>query len=364
MSSEPLVDIRGLKKYYAAESGFLRRLLGQEEQVKAVDDLHLTIGRGETLGVIGESGSGKSTLIETTLRLEDPTEGEIVFDGEDICEYSNKELRAFRERAQIIFQDPYETLNPRKTVFQAVAEPLKNFRDMSHGELKAKVETTLNDVGLDPAGDYTSLFPEQLSGGERQRVCIARAIVLDPDLLVADEPLSMLDVSLQSGILRLLDRLQAKHGFAMFYVTHNLSVVKLVADRIAVMYLGKVVEQGTADQIVGDPKHPYTRALVASLPTLTGDRERVLLPTPEDDDDDREIQGCQFHPRCPDAMPECSEADPALTDEGTDRRVACYLHHDVTEAEAAAAPEPGSLDDGSDLEHRREEPPQSETGPR
>jgi len=364
MSGEPLVDIRGLKKHYAAESGFFTRLLGRESKVKAVDDLDLTIDRGETLGVIGESGSGKSTLIETTLRLEDPTEGEVVFDGEDICDYSNKELRAFRERAQIIFQDPYETLNPRKTVFQAVAEPLKNFRDLSHSELREKVEATLNDVGLNPAGDYMDLFPDQLSGGERQRVCIARAIVLDPDLLVADEPLSMLDVSLQSGILRLLDRLQDEHGFAMFYVTHNLSVVKLVADRIAVMYLGKVVEQGTAEEIVGDPKHPYTRALVASLPTLTGDRERVLLPIPEDDDD-RDIQGCQFHPRCPDAMPECSEAVPALDDSETDRRVACFLHHDVTEGDGEfAGSVPSSSDDGAESDARTGEPPQSETGAR
>jgi peptide/nickel transport system ATP-binding protein len=337
MSSEPLVDIRGLKKYYAAESGFLRQLLGREEQVKAVDDVNFTVAAGETFGIIGESGSGKSTLIETMLQLERPTDGKVIFDGEDICEYSSTKLRSFRERAQMIFQDPYETLNPQKTVFQSIAEPLKNFRDMNHEELRTKVKTTLNDVGLNPAEEYIDLFPEQLSGGERQRVCIARAIVLDPDLLVADEPLSMLDVSLQSGILRLLDRLQEEHGFAMVYVTHNLSVVQSVADRIAVMYLGKIVEQGTAKQVVNDPKHPYTRALVACLPTLTGDRERVLLPIPEDDDD-RDIPGCQFHPRCPDAMEECSRAVPALDDSQTDRQVACFLHHEVTEADRDEQP--------------------------
>ena len=337
MSSEPLVDIKGLKKYYAAESGFLSRLLGQEAQVKAVDDVSLTVESGETVGIIGESGSGKSTLIETMLQLERSTDGKVIFDGEDICEYSSKELRSFRERAQMIFQDPYETLNPQKTVFQAIAEPLKNFREMDHEELRSKVKATLNDIGLNPPEDYIDLFPEQLSGGERQRVCIGRAIVLDPDLLVADEPLSMLDVSLQSGILRLLDRLQEEHGFAMIYVTHNLSVVQSVADQITVMYLGKVVEQGTARQVVNEPKHPYTRSLVACLPTLTGDRERVLLPIPEDNDD-RDIPGCQFHPRCPDAMEECSRAVPALNDSRTDRRVACFLHHEVTEEERDGEP--------------------------
>jgi peptide/nickel transport system ATP-binding protein len=353
MSTDPLLEINGIKKYYAAESGFLSRLLGRQDQVKAVDDLDLTIDRGETFGVIGESGSGKSTLIETTLRLEDPTEGEILFDGEDICEYSNKELRAFRERAQIIFQDPYETLNPKKTIFQALAEPLKNFRDLDREELRTNVETTLEGVGLHPAEEYMYSFPEQLSGGERQRVSIGRAIVLDPDLLVADEPLSMLDVSLQSGILRLLDRLQAEHGFAIFYVTHNLSVMKLIADRIGVMYRGRIVEQGVAEQIVGDPKHPYTRALVASLPTLTGERERVLLPISEADDDEN-IQGCQFHPRCPDAMAECSQAVPALNSSQTDRQVACYLHHDVAEGDADVNP-PTQQEDGKETKR----PPQS-----
>lgn len=347
MSSEPLIRIKRLKKYYAAESGFLRRLLGREDQVKAVDNVNLTVDSGETLGVIGESGSGKSTLIETLLRLEDPTAGEIIFDGENVCEYSNKELRAFRERAQIIFQDPYETLNPQKTVRQAIAEPLKNFRDLDHGELTERIHATLSDVGLNPPEEYIDLFPEQLSGGERQRVCIGRAIVLDPDLLVADEPLSMLDVSLQSGILRLLDRLQEENGFAMLYVTHNLSVVRLVADRIAVMYLGKVVEHGASQQVVGDPKHPYTRALVSCLPTLTGDRERVLLPTPEDDND-RDISGCQFHPRCPDAMEECSQAVPALDDSRTNREVACFLHHSAVESDSGA----GSLDGASEWESK------------
>lgn len=329
MTSEPILRIEGLEKHYATNAGFVQRLLGQEDRLRAVDEVSLEVRPGETVGVIGESGSGKSTLIETILRLEDPTDGSILFDGENVGEYSSSELRAFRERAQIIFQDPYETLNPKKTVFQAIAEPLKNFRDLSHDELEQTVESTLHDVGLRPATEYMYSFPDELSGGERQRVSIGRAIVLDPDLLVADEPLSMLDVSLQSGILRLLNRLQEELGFAMVYVTHNLSVVKLIADRIGVMYRGKIVERGDATQIVGNPKHPYTQALVASLPTLTGDRERVSLPQLEADSDN--ISGCQFHPRCPEAMEECKQATPALDSDGTDRKVACYLYHDRTE---------------------------------
>lgn len=354
MTSDPILEIRGLKKHYSTNARFLQRLLGQTDRLRAVHDVNQTVRSGETLGVIGESGSGKSTLIETILRLEDPTEGAILFDGENICEYSASELRAFRERAQIIFQDPYETLNPKKTIFQTIAEPLKNFRDLNHDELEEKVRNTLHDVGLRPAEKYMYSFPEELSGGERQRVSIGRAIVLDPDLLVADEPLSMLDVSLQSGILRLLNKLQEELGFAMVYVTHNLSVVKLVADRISVMYRGKIVEQGSATQIVGDPKHPYTEALVASLPTLTGDRERVSLPQFEEDRD--HVSGCQFHPRCPRAMEECKQAVPALDDSGTDRQVACYLYHDRTEnGERIETP----------MEEREEEPqtPNSESSP-
>lgn len=329
MESEELLRVEGLHKHYATNASFLTRLLGRADSLRAVDDVEFSVGAGETFGVIGESGSGKSTLLEILLRLEEPTEGNIWFDGENVREYSRTELREFRERAQIIFQDPYETLNPKKTVFQAMAEPLKNFRDYDHDELTRTVEETLHDVGLRPPDEYLHQFPEQLSGGERQRVSIGRAVVLNPDLLVADEPLSMLDVSLQSGILRMLNRIQEKFGFAMVYVTHNLSVVRLVADDIGVMYRGTMVEKGRSQQIVGDPKHPYTQALVSSLPTLSGDRERVLLPQIEDDDVD--VSGCQFHPRCPDAMEECAEAVPALEDTGTDRDVACFLYHDHTE---------------------------------
>lgn len=329
MSSDlPVLEVEGLKKYYAAESSFINRLLGRHDHIKAVDNVYLSIEEGEVFGIIGESGSGKSTLVETILRLEDPTEGSVRYGEDDVTEFSRGELRNMREHAQIIFQDPYETLNPRKTVFQIISEPLRNFGTRDRDVLRDRVSEMLHDVGLRPADAYIDLYPTQLSGGERQRVSIARALILEPKLLIADEPLSMLDVSLQSGIMRMLDRLQDKIGFSMLYVSHNLAVVRLVADRIGVMYRGKIVEQGDAEEIIRDPKHPYTQALVSSIPDLTGERERVLLPPQEDDGQD--VKGCRFHPRCSEAMPECRQSVPALVDID-DRHVACYLYHDQSE---------------------------------
>ncbi|ARS90199.1 oligopeptide/dipeptide ABC transporter ATP-binding protein [Natrarchaeobaculum aegyptiacum] len=332
MTEKTVLEVEGLKKYYGMGSSFLGKLLGRQEHLRAVDDVDLAVEEGEVLGIIGESGSGKSTLVETILRLEDPTEGSIRFGDDEVTAYSGGDLREMRQRAQIIFQDPYETLNPKQTVFQAISEPLRNFHDLPYEELEEIVAETLHDVGLRPPEQYIHSYPEQLSGGERQRVSIARAVVLEPELLIADEPLSMLDVSLQSGIIRMLNRLQERIGFSMLYVSHNLAVVRLVADRIAVMYRGKIVEQGPAEDVIADPQHPYTRALVSSIPTLSGDRERVLLPPPEDDAD---VAGCQFAPRCPDATDHCREAVPAL--EHVDGRdVACYLHHDAEEGKNEA----------------------------
>lgn len=325
----PVLEIVGLRKYYPASTGLLKQLLGDTRYIRAVDDVDLTVKRGEIYGIIGESGSGKSTLVEAVLRLEEPTAGEIVFNGRSVTELSAGELRRFRENAQIIFQDPYESLNPQKTVFQSVAEPLRNFRELNHRELREVVTQMLYDVGLRPPEIYIDSFPEQLSGGQRQRVNIARAVVLEPDLLVADEPVSMLDVSLQAGILKMMKRLQAELGFSMLYVSHNLPVVRLIADRIGVMYRGKLVETGAALDVIEDPMHPYTRALVASLPMLSSERKRVELKTRETVDDAELPSGCRFHPRCRDAMSHCSDRVPALAAaEGRD--VACFLHHDQT----------------------------------
>lgn len=322
-----ILEIDGLRKYYPASTGLLDQLRGNVSHIRAVDDVDFSLGRGEVFGIIGESGSGKSTLVETVLRLEEPTAGKIRYDGADVTDFTAEELRRFRENAQMIFQDPYESLNPRKTVFQAVAEPLRNFRDLDYSALRERVSSMLFDVGLRPPEHYIDAYPEQLSGGQRQRVNIARAVVLEPDLLVADEPVSMLDVSLQAGILKMLNRLQSEIGFSMLYVSHNLPVVRLVADRIGVMYRGRIVEVGGGDEIINDPRHPYTAALVASLPMLSKERERVDLPSRQDDDDTELPTGCRFHPRCPDEMAHCSERSPALV-EANGRQVACYLYHD------------------------------------
>jgi peptide/nickel transport system ATP-binding protein len=327
--ADPILDVRNLRKYYPASTGLFDRMFGEQRYIKAVDDVSLSLQPGEVIGIIGESGSGKSTLVETLLRLEDPTDGTIRFQGEDLTAASSGELRAHREDAQIIFQDPYDTLNPQKTVFQAVAEPLRNFRQLTYDERRETVAETLHRVGLRPAENYMDTYPGQLSGGQRQRVNIARSIVLEPSLLIADEPVSMLDVSLQAGIIKMLDRLKETIGFSMLYVSHNLPVVRLVADRIGVMYRGRLVEVGPAESLMEDPKHPYTRALVSSLPSLSGDRERVELPEPEGDDDELP-SGCRFRDRCPAEMPECAEASPALAPDG-DRDVACFLHHDEVE---------------------------------
>lgn len=327
---QPILEIDGLRKYYPASTGILSRLIGEQRYIKAVDDVDLRMNRGQVYGIIGESGSGKSTLVEAVLRLEEPTAGAVRFKGTDVTAFTSGELRRFRENAQIIFQDPYESLNPQKTVFQAVAEPLRNFRHLGQDELREAVAGILHDVGLRPPEIYIDVFPEQLSGGQRQRVNIARAVVLEPDLLVADEPVSMLDVSLQAGILKMLKRLQSKIGFSMLYVSHNLPVVRLVADYIGVMYRGKIVEKGAARAVIEDPLHPYTRALVDSLPLLSGERERVELPTRETVDDAELPSGCRFHPRCPDAMAHCSERVPALAP-CDDRHVACFLHHDESD---------------------------------
>jgi oligopeptide/dipeptide ABC transporter ATP-binding protein len=331
---DALIDVRGLRKYFPIRSGFFSRVTAN---LKAVDGVTFWIHRGETLGLVGESGSGKSTTGRAVLRLLEPTDGDVRFDGDDVMAMDRDELQKLRRRAQIIFQDPYETLNPRKTVFQAVAEPLRNFRSLSESELRERVVEMLHDVGLRPPEEHLDTYPDQLSGGQRQRVNIARAVVLEPDLLVADEPVSMLDVSLQAGIIKMMNRLQEEIGFSMLYVSHNLSVVRLVSNQVSVMYRGRFVERGTAADVIEDPKHPYTRALVQSLPDLGGDRSRVRLPDPEVDDD-RLPSGCRFHPRCPDAMAACREHVPAL-DGDASRPVACFLHHDVTKS--------GPLDSGS-----------------
>lgn len=325
------MDVENLSKHYPVSEGLLSKILGSDNVIKAVDGVSLQIREGEIFGLIGESGSGKSTLGETIVGLERPTDGKIRFEGEEIQGKSNKAMVDFREHIQIIFQDPYESINPRRTVYQTIAEPLNNFRDITESEKRAQINEMLHAVGLRPPDRFLDLYPGHLSGGQRQRVNIARALILEPIFVVADEPVSMLDVSIRAGILTLLKELQSDMGFSMLYISHDISVVELIADRVGVMYLGSLVERGEVDQLIEEPMHPYSRALINSVPDFSGERERVRLP--EGGSDETEMpSGCRFHPRCPEAFAPCPTDRPALATVDK-REVACFLHHEERETD-------------------------------
>ncbi|MBP1986158.1 ABC transporter ATP-binding protein [Halolamina salifodinae] len=327
--AEPLLSVRDLKRHYPVRSGILKRKTGA---VQAVDGVSFDLQQGETLAVVGESGCGKSTLAEMVIGLDEPSAGEIEFEGEVIAGGVDK---AFRRRVQMVFQDPFSTLNERMTVGRIVAEPL-----VIHGEREddraAYVRDLLKTVGLDPDRDYDA-FPHELSGGQRQRVGIARALALDPDLLVLDEPVSALDVSVRAGILELLRDLQAERGLTYLLISHDVSVVRQVADRVAVMYLGEFVELGGLEAVLDDPAHPYTEALLSSVPRVRAEPapdQRIRLPGSPPDPSDPP-SGCRFHPRChlrerldDDDAARCVAADPELT-----------------EREAGGEPRPGGDDD-------------------
>jgi len=295
MTDEPLLSVRGLKKHYPITEGLLRR---EVERVRAVDGISFEVSRGETLGLVGESGCGKSTAARTLLRLEEPTEGTVALDGDEIGDYDGSELKRLRRRAQMIFQDPTTTFDPRMTIGEAVAEPL-----IAHGLRDAErqqrvVKDALEHVGL--SGESADRYPHEFSGGQRQRIALARALVLNPDLLVADEPVSALDVSVQAEILELLADLQREFGLSVIVISHDLGVVRQVCDRIAVMYLGEIVELGPTEEIFETPQHPYTEALLSSILSLNP-RERGHtvglsgdVPDPMDPP-----TGCRFHTRCP-----------------------------------------------------------------
>ncbi len=330
-SDQPTLETRNLRKYFDANESSIRSLLPWVEDrghpIQAVDGVSISIDPGEVYGLVGESGSGKSTLGETLLRLQEPTAGEIYYRGERVNDFSKGELRNFRKHAQLIFQDPYECLNPRHSVFQTVVDPLKNFYDYSRAELEERALEMLHDVGLRPPEEFLHAQPDQLSGGERQRVNIARALILEPDLIVADEPVSMLDLSTQSALLKLLNRLQEKLGFAMLFISHNLAIVQIVSDRIGVMYKGRIVEEGEAMEVFQNPLHPYARLLVDSVPDPSADRKRLALESAGEEFDPAAVDGCRFHPICPDRFEPCTENPPALAAvDGRD--VACFLHHD------------------------------------
>jgi oligopeptide/dipeptide ABC transporter ATP-binding protein len=315
--SAPLLEVTDLAKHYPVRRGLI--LARQIGTVRAVDGVSFSLNRGETLALVGESGCGKSTTARLVLRLIEPSAGEVRFAGRDITGLAGADLKAFRRRAQIVFQDPYASLNPRYTVGRTIAEPMEVHGIGDAASRRARVEELLGLVGLAPY--HAQRFPHEFSGGQRQRIGIARALAVEPDLVVCDEPVSALDVSIQAQVVNLLADLQKRLGLAYLFIAHDLAVVKHVADRIAVMYLGKIVEIAPKRALFANPRHPYTRALLAAIPhpdprrrgqvtPLGGDVPSPLNPPP----------GCRFHTRCPFARDICREEEPALKD-----GVACHL---------------------------------------
>ena len=316
-----LLTARDLVKYYPVRGGLLQRAVAQ---VKAVDHVSFEVRQGETLGLVGESGCGKTTVGRTVLRLLKPTAGHVFFNGIDIVSASDSQVKALRRDMQIIFQDPFSSLDPRMPVGEIVAEGLVVHGMANRKERDELVREAMGMVGL--RGQYARRYPHEFSGGQRQRIGIARALVLRPKFIVCDEPVSALDVSIQSQILNLLKDLQQQLGIAYLFIAHNLAVVRYISDRIAVMYLGKIVEMAESDDLFRNPLHPYTQALMASIPVpdprarrkravLTGDVPSPLNPPP----------GCRFHTRCPYAVAQCREVEPELRELGVRHQVACHL---------------------------------------
>jgi oligopeptide/dipeptide ABC transporter ATP-binding protein len=320
----PLLEVRRLSKHFPVRGGFFRR---EVARIRAVEDVSLTIRAGRTLGLVGESGCGKSTLGRTILRLQEPTAGQVLFEGTDLTALDRKALLPWRRKLQIIFQDPYGSLSPRRTVAQTVREPLDVHRIGTAEERRERVLKLLDEVGLGP--EAANRYPHEFSGGQRQRIGIARALALDPAFIVADEPVSALDVSVQSQVLNLIRRLQRERGIAFLFISHDLAVIQHVSDDIGVMYLGRLVEVGPAAEVLHRPKHPYTEALLSAVPQVeAGGRKRIVLagevPSPRNPP-----PGCPFHTRCPKAMDVCRSVMPELAaDDGSggQRRVACHLY--------------------------------------
>ena len=330
--ADPLVQVRGLVKHFPLTRGILiQRKIGA---VQAVDGVSLDVHRGETLGIVGETGCGKSTTARLIMRLLDPTAGEIRFDGQDITNLKGSRLKAIRREMQMIFQDPYSSLNPRKTIGATIGQPFA-----IHGLLEGKserkraVQELMETVGLNP--EHYNRYPHEFSGGQRQRIGVARALALRPKLLIADEPVSALDVSIQAQVLNLLNDMQRELGLTLVFIAHDLSVVRHMCDRVAVMYLGRIVEIGPGDALYDFPRHPYTGALLSAVPVAdpslrAGDRELLSgdVPSPANPP-----KACRFHTRCPKAQQLCTQEDPPLQDKGTGTEAAC--HFPLTREEVA-----------------------------
>ncbi|WP_248905423.1 dipeptide ABC transporter ATP-binding protein [Halocatena marina] len=344
-TDEVVLETDGLEKYYTQSQSLAAKLRGQEQNhIRAVDGVSIEVRRSEVLGVAGESGCGKSTLGETIALLEEPTGGEIVFDGMSFEEYHDGNMKEFRRKMQFVFQDPYDSLNPRQKVRDLVGEPLV-IHDYRTEKREQTVINTLEQVGLTPGTAFLDAYPHELSGGQRQRVAIARALVLDPDFLICDEPASMLDVSLKVNLLNLLRNLANETDIGIIYISHDLASLTQVSDRLAIMYLGRIVEMGETASVVADPKHPYTNSLLAASPEKdpSVDRNRILLDG-EPPDPVALPSGCKFEPRCPKAREQCHQSEPTLeeaTEEG--QAAACYFPEDEAQY--------SSVDDEASAEH-------------
>jgi oligopeptide transport system ATP-binding protein len=320
--SSPLLELRDVKTHFPLQHGFLfKRDAGT---VRAVDGVSLSIQRGEVLGLVGESGCGKSTLARTIMQLVPTTAGTVILEGRNLTSGSTEEIREVRRDLQMVFQDPYASLNPRMTVFDTLAEPLAVHRVCPPAEIPDRVAKLMELVGLAPR--FMQKYPHEFSGGQRQRIAIARALALEPKIIIADEPVSALDVSIQAQILNLLSQLCRKMNLALVFIAHDLSVVKHISDRVAVMYLGKIVELGPAVDVIERPLMPYTRALVSAIPTPNPDaergRQRIVLPG-DPPSPINPPKGCNFHPRCPYAVEKCKAAEPPLIPADSNRTVRC-----------------------------------------
>ena len=330
MENEEILSVKNLMKYFHLKRRKFFRFGGSDAYVRAVDGVSFNLMKGEILGLAGESGCGKTTTGRAILRLTEPTGGEVYFQGVDLLSIKKGLFKSYRRQMQMIFQDPYESLNPRRTVSETVRQPIEIHKlAKTESEKKDLIIETLEEVELRPATEFLDRYPHMLSGGQRQRVAVARAIVLRPKIMVADEPVSMLDVSTRSGILSLIEKLRKDLDLSYIYITHDLATAKYICDRIAIMYLGRIVEIGPTRKIIMDPTHPYTKALVAAVP----------VPDPETKIGEIPIKGevplnpidlppgCRFHPRCPYAIEKCMEEEPELTPVGDDCLVACHSNY-------------------------------------
>lgn len=322
--AQNLIEIKNLKKYFPVSQGFF----GKTAYVQAVDDVSFSIQKGETLGLVGESGCGKSTTGRTIIRLYDPTAGEIIFKGTELGRLTQAQMKPYRKDIQMIFQDPYASLNARMTVGDIVGEAFDIHGIVSGKERLERIHELLHDVGLNP--DHATRYPHEFSGGQRQRIGIARALAVDPAFIICDEPISALDVSIQAQVVNMLEDLQEERGLTYLFIAHDLSMVKHISDRIGVMYLGKLVELATSDELYDSPQHPYTKALLSAIPVpdpkMSKESQRIILsgdvPSPLNPP-----SGCRFRTRCQYVMPICEEREPAFREISPGHMCACHLHN-------------------------------------